>query len=134
MRIAQAAKALRDALVNPVNRQAERFLDWAFTTFVNEENLRYAIDNDLDILTLALNHYGLSHSTVTPTLRTVLKLYWGEAEALLTDVSRVYATLSRKPGCARLLDTRRGRSYLNRCCESTYRRLHAFTWDEKPQA
>jgi len=132
LRFAQAAKALKDALINPINKQAENFLSWAFTTFVNESNLQYAIDQDLDILTLALNHYGLSHSSLTPTFRTVLKIYWDEIEALLTNVSRVHRIISKKPRCATILDTPRGRSYLNRCCESTYARLYSFTWENQP--
>ena len=62
----------------------------------------------------------------------VLKIYWDEIEALLTNVSRVYTTISKKPKCAHLLDTPRGRSYLNRCCESTYSRLYTFTWEDQP--
>jgi len=131
LRFAEAAKALREALINPINKQAENFLNWAFISFVNESNLQYAIDQDLDILTLALNHYGLSHSSLTPTFRMVLKIYWGEAEALLTNVTRVHKIISKKPRCAKILDTPRGRSYLNRCCESTYTRLYAFTWEEQ---
>lgn len=131
MRLAQAAKALKDAVVSPVNRQVEKFIKWVLESFVNEQNLRQAIDEDIDILKLALNHYGLSHSTVTPLFKLTLKMYWDEAEAYLTDVQRIIDTISKKPRCKEIIDTPEGRDYLNRCAQASYDHLYAFVWEEE---
>jgi len=132
VRLAEAAKALREAIASPVEKQVENFIEWILQNFVTEKNLRYAIENDLDILTLALNHYGLGHGDLTPLFRLAMKMYWDEAESYLTNVSKVMALLSRKPRCSKILDTEKGRDYLNRCCRSTYDRLYAFVWEEQP--
>jgi len=128
VRFAEVAKTLKDAILNPVSQQIERFISWSLKSFVNEENLRYAIDNDVDILTLALNHYGLSHSSVTPIFRLSMKMYWDEVESYLTDVEKVFKTLSKNPNCAKIIDTEKGRSYLNRCCKEAYDKLYDFIW------
>ncbi|GAF98742.1 unnamed protein product, partial [marine sediment metagenome] len=69
LRLAQVANTLRKAITSPVERQVEHFIQWVLTNFVTEKNLKYAIENDLDILTLALNHYGLGHGDLTPLFR-----------------------------------------------------------------
>ena len=129
LRLIQVSKALREALINPTKNQVKRLLSWCLENFVTQGNLQYAIENDLDILTLALNHYGLGHSSITPSLRTVLKLYWDEVEPLLTDASKIYSIIiSKRPECKKILDTPKGRNYLNRCCQETYNKLYEFTW------
>ena len=132
VRLAQVANKLRKAIVSPVERQVENFIEWTLQNFVTEKNLRYALENDLDILTLALNHYGLGHGDLTPLFRLTMKMYWDEAESYLTNVSKVLSLLSRKPRCSEILDTEKGRDYLNRCCRSTYDRLYTFVWEEQP--
>lgn len=131
LRLSVVAKKLKDAISSPINRQVENFISWVIESFVNEKNLEEAIDSDLDILTLALNHYGLSHSSITPLFRFTLKLYWNEVESYLTDVQRIMDTLSGKPRCAKILDTPRGRDYLNRCCLSAYNQIYDFVWIEE---
>ena len=130
VRLAEAAKALREAIVSPVEKQVENFIEWTLQNFVTEKNLRYALENDLDILTLALNHYGLGHGDLTPLFKLTMKMYWDEAESYLTNVSKVLSLLSKKPKCAEILGTEKGRDYLNRCCRSTYDRLYTFVWEE----
>jgi len=132
VRLAQAANALRKAIVSPVERQVENFIEWVLQKFVTEKNLRYALENDLDILTLAFNHYGLGHGDLTPLFRLAMKMYWDEVESYLTNVSKVLSLLSKKPKCSEILDTVKGRDYLNRCCRSTYDRLYTFVWEEQP--
>lgn len=133
VRLAQVANTLRKAITSPVERQVEHFIQWTLRNFVTEKNLRYAIENDLDILTLALNHYGLGHGDLTPLFRLAMKMYWDEAESYLTNVAKVLSLLSEKPKCAEILDTVRGRDYLNRCCRTTYDRLYDFIWENKAQ-
>jgi len=131
VRLAQVANTLRKAIASPIERQVEHFIQWTLQNFVTEKNLRYAIENDLDILTLALNHYGLGHGDLTPLFRLAMKMYWEEAESYLTNVSKVLSLLSEKQKCAEILDTEMGRDYLNRCCRTTYNRLYDFIWEKQ---
>jgi len=55
-------------------------------------------------------------------------MYWGEVEGLLTDVSRVYGLLASNPESRRILDTPRGRSYLNRQVKRLYEVLYELAW------
>ena len=73
---ADTIRKLWDAISNPTNEKVSQFIAWSFDKFVNEDNLNYAIDNNLDILTLALNHYALGHSQVTPIFKLAVKTYW----------------------------------------------------------
>ena len=129
--IAEVTKILKDAILDPSKEKIDGFITWSLEKYVNEENLTYAIENDLDIITLALNHYGLSHSkAITPLFRLAMKMYWTEAETYLTHVEKAFSILTRKPEIKKILDTEKGRSYLNRCCKQTYSRLYNFIWED----
>ena len=125
-------KILKDAILDPSKDKIDGFITWSLEKYVNEENLNYSIENDLDIITLALNHYGLSHSkTVTPIFKLAMKMYWDEAESYLTHVEKVFSILAKKPEIRKILDTEKGRSYLNRCCKQTYSKLYDLIWGEE---
>jgi hypothetical protein len=128
--MSQTVKMLQDAVTSPRGNLMKKFIKWCLEKFVNEENLRYAIDNDLDILTLALNHYGIGHSEITPLFKLAIKMYWKEVEQYLTCVSKVHETLSKNEACRQLLSTEKGRSYLNRCCKTSYERLYSLIWEK----
>lgn len=128
--ITEIINVLKNAILNPVKGQIEQFITQSLNNFVNEDNLNYAIENDLDILTLAMNHYGFGHSRVTPIFKLSMKMYWDEAELYLTNVEKVFSLISKKPGCAKIINTEKGRSYLNRCCTQTYSKLYNFVWED----
>jgi len=128
MLLAQVISTLRRAIMNPVKGQVTLFIDWVMDGFITEENLRTAIEEDVDILTLAFNHFGLGHSAVTPLIRIVFKYYWDEVESIVTDANRVYEIIARKPECAKIISTKEGNDYLNRCCEAAYANLYDFLW------
>ena len=127
---ADILKKLWDAISDPANKKIGQFIAWSFDKFVNEESLNYAIDNDLDIITLALNHYALGHSQVTPVFKSAVKMYWNEVESYLTDVEKIFKIIEQKPGCAKIINTDKGRSYLNRCCKATYNQLFSLIWED----
>jgi hypothetical protein len=126
--MSQFVKMLHDAVYSPRRNLMKKFIKWCLEKFVNEDNLQYAIDNDLDILTLALNHYGIGHSEITPLFKLAIKMYWKEVEQYLTDVSKVLETLSKNEACRQLLSTEKGRNYLNRSCKTSYDRLYNIIW------
>jgi hypothetical protein len=129
--MSQTVKMLQLAVTSPRRNLVKKFIKWCLESFVKENNLQYAIDNDLDILTLALNHYGIGHSEITPLFKFTIRMYWKEVEQYLTDVNKVLETLSKDEACRQLLSTEKGRNYLNRCCKTSYEKLYEFTWIAK---
>ena len=126
---ANVLRVLNEAIMNPAQNKASELIEWVMDNYVTEEGIRYAMDNNLDLLTLALNHYGLGHSAATPLFRMVMRNYWSEVEILLTDANKVLRIVSKKPECARLLQTPEGIDYLNRCCVTSYTNLYNFVWN-----
>jgi hypothetical protein len=130
--LSEPLRALAEAVQRPRRNAVNRLIAWCLDHFVTEENLRHAIETQADILTLALNHFGLGHSSATPLLRLALTIYWKEVEKLLTNPEKIRRILSKKPGCANLLQTPEGITYLNTICEHSYNTLYDFVWMGKP--
>ena len=127
--LAQVIRVLNDAILNPAENKASELIEWIMDNYVTEDGIRYAMDNNLDLLTLALNHYGLGHSAVTPLFRIAMRNYWTDVENILTDANKLLRIVSKKPECARLLNTPQGIDYLNRCCTASYQNLYNFVWN-----
>lgn len=130
MGISEVIKTLNNLILHPANKQVEKFVSWSLEKFINEKNLSYAIENDLDIITLTLNHYSLGHSSVTPLFKLSMKMYWEEVESYLINVEKIYSIISKNPKCAKILNTEKGKSYLNRCCKTAYDQLYSLIWEE----
>lgn len=96
------------------------------------ENIRRAIEEDIDPLPIAYNHLHLNTFPINELAKIVLKMYWQYAEEYLTDVEAVYNLLSQNPEVKALLDTPEGRSYLNRMVKHIYNRLYAWVWEGEP--
>ena len=107
----------------------EQFINWALTNYVNVENFKYAIENNVDILILAFNHMHIGHPLVAPAFRLVVQMYWAEfIEYYVADVPKIYAILSKNPQVKEMLDTDSGRIYLNNCCKTAYDAFYNFAW------
>lgn len=126
--VSQVINALRSTITSPRKDAGNKFIKWCLQNFVNQDNLRHAIEDEVDIVMLALNHFGLGHSSITPVFKVAMKIYWSELEKYLTDAERLRDTLSKSPGCRQLLTTPQGISYLNRCCEQAYNVLYDVVW------
>lgn len=126
------AKSLEQLLqTNKPNALVERFIRWALTNYVTEENLIDAIQKNLDILALSLNHFHLGHPLVAPVFKLALQMFWTEfVENYIADVPKIYKVLSEKQACKVILDTPEGVDYLNRCCKASYESLYTFCWGE----
>lgn len=115
-------------------RVVQRWVERAIASYVTPENLRWAISNNVDILSLALNHYHLGHPAVFPGFQLLLKMAWeGYVEPLLTSVPRVYAIIASNPANKQILDSPEGMRYLHGACESCYRRLHQLAFMRQPE-
>jgi len=117
------------ALTKPKKNNIKKVIEWCMKAFINEENLRNAIDKRIDIITLALNHYGIGHSTITPLVRIALRLYWEEIEGYLINPQKIREVISSKSGCRQLLNTNKGIEYLNWCCKNAYDKLYRLAWE-----
>ena len=130
MLLTQVLSSLKDALIDPGKKKGQEFIDWVLNVYITEENLNAAIKDDLDVITLAFNHLGLSHSIVSTFMRNVFKTYWDEIEELLTDANKIYDIIKVKPECLKIISTKKGKNYINRSCKSAYRNIYDFTWNQ----
>jgi len=122
-------KQLKKALASKhPEKFIEKFVTFALSRYINPENLENAINDNADILTLALNHHHLSSPIVFPFFKILLRLHWETFEALLVDVPYLYKVLCRKQGVQELLDTERGRKYINWAAETSYFKLYYLIW------
>jgi len=106
------------------------FFAWGLT-FITPENLKRAVEEDIDPPTLLFNHYHLSHPIVYPLAQFVFKCFWDEIEYFITSVPRIYKLFIRNPSNKPILDTTKGRKYLNKICKRSYAHLYNFTWSKK---
>ena len=127
--LAQVLRVLTDAVANPAKNKASELIEWIMDNYVDAEGIRYAMDNNLDLFTLAFNHYGMGHNAASPSFRIVLRNYWSEVERILTNANEVMRIVAKKPECAALLSTPEGINYLNRCCVASYQNIYNFVWN-----
>ena len=112
------------------NALVERFIRWAITNYVTAENMQNAINENIDILQVSLNHFHLGSPIVAPLFRLALQMFWTEfVENYIADVSKIYGILAEIPDVKPILDTPEGIDYLNRCCKTTYDSLYTFVWE-----
>jgi hypothetical protein len=115
------------------NALVERFIKWALTNYVTAENIETAIQENYDILQISLNHFHLGHPLVSPVFKLALQLFWSEfVETYIADATKIYSVLAEIPNVKEIIDTERGRQYLNACCHSTYESLYNFVWSDYP--
>lgn len=108
----------------------DRFIRWALNGYVNKENMEEAIQNNVDIIALSLNHFHLGSPLVAPVFRLALQMFWSEfIEQYIADTQKIYDILATNPEVKAILDTPQGRDYLNRCCEASYESLYNFAWE-----
>jgi len=112
-------------------RVVKTVLSWGLSK-VTKENLEWAIRENVDLITLAFNHYHLGNPMIKPLFKLVLKVYWNPIEEYLTDVNKIYAVIVKnKPDCKEILDTPEGRDYLNRLVDAAYNYLYELAWGEE---
>ena len=85
---------------------------------------------NLDPSRLILNHLHeyIDNPALNPIIRTVLKAYWQDIEAYLTDVRKVYNILQQNPKLRPILAKREAIEYLNNAVTVSYKRLYEWVW------
>lgn len=96
---------------------------------ITPENLQKAITDDVDILKLALENYGVSDFPVRPLFKSFCRCNWREIDWYLTNAQRIYEIINQNRVCGAMLDTKQGNDYLNRTCRRTYLWLYTFVWN-----
>jgi hypothetical protein len=125
---ARILSKLRAAMTMPRDEYIDDFVEWALKKYIDRERLVWSIEHDFDVVTAALNHFGLGHSQVSPLLKTVLRMNWDRIEETLTDVNIMRDILLEKEELNDILHSEEGISYLNRCCKSAYQTIYNFVW------
>jgi len=87
----------------------------------------------LDPSRLILNHFHqyIDNPVLNPIIRIVLKAYWQDIEAYLTDVRKIYALLWQNPKLRPILVRREAIEYLNYAVSVSYKRLYEWIWFNK---
>ncbi|RLJ08626.1 MAG: hypothetical protein DRP12_00230 [Candidatus Aenigmatarchaeota archaeon] len=98
---------------------------------IRAEELENAIKSGFDPSLLIFNHLSgyMNNPILKPIIRAGLRKWWGEIESVLTDARKVYGILTEnRPDLKRILDTERGRRWLNWAVYQSYSNLYRYTW------
>lgn len=120
--------ALLEAISFPRPGQVEAFFEWAIESYVTPTNLRYAIDNDVDIISGAINIYGIKDPLVEPIFKLLVKRNWKTIESYFLDTTKLYTLLMKKPDCYIIINTPEGIDYINHVRTHAYHHLYNFVW------
>ncbi len=92
------------------------------------EKLREYIEKDRSLRD-ELDSYLRGNPAISSMLIAYLRLNWGRLESTLTNVQGLLAEiLARRPDFADVLDTPRGREWLNRQARELYDYLYNLVW------
>jgi hypothetical protein len=120
-----------EALTFPKPGQIEAFFEWAVTNYVTPENLQYCIDNNLDIITAALNTYKVTDPLIAPIFRILVKRNWYTIESYFIESNKMYSLIAHKPDCQKIVSTPKGINYINRVRETSYQYIYNFVWGRR---
>jgi len=76
-------------------------------------------------------HEYIESPILRPIIRTVLKAYWQDIEAYLTDVKKIYNLLWQNPKLRPILQKPEAIRYLNYCVAQSYVALYEFVWYDR---
>jgi len=94
------------------------------------ENLKKAVEENLNLTKLMFNHYHLGNNLIQPILKLAIQAYWNEIEETITNVPKIYSILAENPENKKILDTPQARKYLNQQMEELYSTLYSIAWVE----
>lgn len=100
-----------------------------FLQYLTPENLKTAIEQNIDITATIYNHYGLTNPIILPIFRAAMRLYWNEFETFITNVPRLYQLLMKDPRNKPILETDKAKQYLNQQMENFYLTTYQIVWE-----
>jgi len=121
----QLEKGLKEKNPEKVIKQLAAY----FLQYLTPENLKTAIEQNIDITATIYNHYGLTTPIVFPVFKAAMKLYWPEFEEFATNVPRLYQLLIKNPKCKPILETDKAKQYLNEQMERFYTTTYHLVWE-----
>ena len=111
-----------------MSRSSAESLGHMFLKNLKPEDVTDAIQKDLSLTKLCFNDFHLNHQMIKPFVRLILKANFKDIQKLLTDVPAVYAVLAENPRIMPVLNTYKGRVWLNRQCREMYEAMYIYTW------
>ncbi len=100
---------------------------------VKPEHIKEAVEKDIDAFDyLFFNHFSkyTSHPHFSGLLRIAFRKYWHLVEKYLCNVQNLYLVLTYgRPEIKKILDTPKGRRWLNKVAESAYKKLYRWVWE-----
>jgi len=98
---------------------------------VKPEWLKFAIENDIDVYDYLFYNLFKDY-TQTPEwqglIRLISRKFWHVIEKYISNANLLYQILSLNPENKKLLDTPKGREWLNRTVVSAYQKFYQFVW------
>jgi len=101
---------------------------------IDGDDLEDAIESDFNASTLLLNHFHeyMEHPVLGGLTRLVFKHFWDTVEYILTDANKIYNILTEnRPDLKDLLNTPKGKKWLNESTQTSYENLYAWVWEER---
>lgn len=99
-----------------------------FLKSLKPEDVIRALEGQTSLVKLCFNHWRLAHPSVKPLAKAVLQTNYRELEKLLTDVPEVFQILSENHQIFTVLNTPRGRAWLNQQCRDLYTAVYVYCW------
>lgn len=131
-KLKRQARNLFFKILNLSDKVIETFII-SFLREVKAEHIKYAIDNDIvvfDYLFYQKFKEYVSHPQFSGLIRLALRKYWRLVEKYLADVRNLYFVLTyNKPDIKKLLDSPKGRKWLNKNAELSYKKLYKWVWE-----
>jgi len=106
----------------------DQFMNYLLTFIIKPENLKTAVENNLDLTTLLFNHYHLHSNIIFPLFKFVARAYWDKIEEYLCDVPKIYRILSQNPDNIQILERTETKKYLNEQITKLYQTLYILVW------
>lgn len=95
---------------------------------MTSENLQYCINNDIDIISTAIDQFGINDPLLSPLFKLLVKRNWAAIESYFVEANKITTLINKKPECLMIINTQRGLTYINRVREHAYRNLYNFVW------
>jgi len=123
-------KEVETLLKLPPELAHDRVLTWirASLYLISPEQAIYAIENNVRVDQLLFQALHLNHPLVSPLARNLFRIFWQSVSFYLTDAWQLYSILAVKPEVKRVLDTEKGRRWLDQSILNGYTVLYNYCW------
>jgi hypothetical protein len=132
--IEDTTKELEIILTLPKEAAEERAMTWIRTALylIKPEQVQEAIVNNLAAEQVLFGYLHLTNPLVAVLARPILGIFWESISYFLYDARRLFNILSANPDVAIILNTDKGKTWLNQCCVNGVVWLYNYIWPPPP--